>query len=394
MIKTLKDFNFKNKKIILRADFNVPLDGKGNILNDKKIKATIPTIKYLLKNKAIIIIITHLGRPKGKIIKKLRTNKIAKRLSSLLRKRVFYLNKCIGKDVENFINKLSHGNIVVLENLRFYKEEKENNVKFAKLLSKLADIYVNDAFAVSHRKHASISAIIKFLPSYAGLLLEKEIKILNKIMKTRKKPFIAVLGGVKISDKIDLINSLLKKADKILIGGAMMFTFLKAKKLGIGKSIVENDKVSLAKRLLKNKKIILPVDVVVSNKFDENSKSKIVNTDKIPSNSFGLDIGKNTIKNYKKIIKKAKTIIWNGPLGKFEFKRFSKGTNEIAKAIAKAKIISVVGGGETSAVIEKLKLEGRVTHLSTGGGAFLEFIEGKKLPGIVALEENYKKFRL
>lgn len=389
MIKTLKDFNFKNKKVILRTDFNVPIDNKGNILNDKRIKTVLPTIKYLIKNKAVIIIITHLDRPKGKE-EKLKTKKIAKRLSLLLKKRVFFFNKCIGKDVKDFINKLSPGDVVVLENLRFYKGEKENNRLFAKSLATLADIYVNDAFAVSHRNHASIYTITKFLPSCAGFLLEKEIKILNKLMKTRKKPFVAVLGGAKVSDKIGVINYLLKKADKILIGGAIMFTFLKAKGYCIGNSIVEDNKLNLAKKLLNNKKIVLPSDVVVSSSFGRNAKNVDIN--KIPSNSFGLDIGKKTINNYKKIIKKAKTVVWNGPMGKFEWKKFSKGTDEIAKAIAKNKV-AVVGGGETIVVIEKLKLEKKITHLSTGGGSFLNFIEGKKLAGIKALEENCKRFK-
>ena len=291
------------------------------------------------------------------------------------------------------------GEVVLLENVRFYREEKENSAGFARALADLAEYYVNDAFGTCHRKHATVVGVPAIIPGCAGFLVEKELKTMGNAISNPKKPFVAVLGGVKVSDKIEAINSLLKKVDKLLIGGAMMFTFLKAGGLRTGKSIVENDKLKLAKKLLKNKKIVLPVDTIVGNRLDRNAKARAVDVDKIGPKEIGLDIGPKTVKLYSDILKKAKTAVWNGSLGKFEWKKFSKGTEKIAKALAKSKAVTIIGGGDTTAAIDKLRLEKKMTHVSTGGGASLEFFAGKKLPGIEALEKSckttkkYRKFR-
>ena len=390
---SLKDFYLKNKKVIVRVDFNVPLNEKGLILNDRRIKESLPTLKYLIKNKARIILMSHLGRPKGKIIPKLKMNKVAERLGKLLNKKIIKTNDTIGAGIEKITNNLKSGQIMLLENLRFYKKEEKDDENFAEELASLADLYVNDAFGACHRAHASVHAITKYIPSSAGLLLEKEIKALSSLLEKPKKPFAVVLGGAKVSDKIGVITNLLKKADKILIGGAMIFTFLKAKGINIGNSKVEDDQLRLARKLLKNKKIILPTDCVIADKFDKDAKSKTVAVEQIKDSWFGLDIGPETINNFKKIIKQAKTIFWNGPPGVFEFKKFSKGTNEIAKAVASSRAVTAIGGGESIEVLDKLKLSHKITHISTGGGAALEFLEGKKLPAIKALEASYSRFK-
>lgn len=392
--KTLKDFNFDEKRVLLRVDFNVPIDENGNIDSDKRISAAIPTIKYLIEHNARIIIISHLGRPEEKE-EILKMNKVAERLSDLLKRKVKKLDDCTGKIVEDYISDMDPGNIIMLENIRFYKEETHVNdltrENFAQKLSKLGDIYVNDAFAVSHRKNASVYDITKFMPSAAGLLMEKEINTLSKILNP-EKPFYAIIGGLKISDKIAVIHNLLNKADKILIGGAMIFTFFKAKGYQVGRSIVEDDKLNLATILMKNPNISLPKDIVAAENNEECSSYKIVDYNKIPSGDIGLDIGPKTIEKYKEILKDAKTIVWNGPLGKFEWKNFSKGTNEIAKFLATLNATIIIGGGDTENAISKLGIAEKF-FVSTGGGATLEFLEGIKLPGIQALEENYKKFK-
>jgi len=391
--RTLKNFKFLNREVLVRVDFNVPLDENGKITDDKRIKAALPTIKYLIKKKAMVILMSHLGRPKGEIIERLKMDAVAKRLQKLLRKPVYKLDDCIGSHVENFVDGLFPGEVVLLENLRFYPEEKENDSNFAQELAGFSQIYVNDAFGTCHRSHASVDAITKYIPSCAGLLLEKELKIMGDALKKPKKPFVAVMGGVKVSGKIDAIKNLLKKVDTLLIGGAMMFTFLKAEGHNVGKSLVEKDKIKLAKQLLKSKKIILPVDAVVGSKLEKNTKSKSVAIEKIGSRDIGLDIGPKTVKIYSDILKKAKTIVWNGPMGKFEWKKFLKGTEAIARAMAKSKAFTVVGGGDSAAAVEMLNLENKMSHVSTGGGASLDFLAGKKLPGITALEKNYRKFR-
>lgn len=387
-MKTLKAFNVKNKRVLVRVDFNVPLDKKGNITNDKRIRAALPTIKHLIKNNAMIILMSHLGRPDGKIVKTLTMEKVGKRLKSLLKRNVYYQNDCIGNDIEDFIDKMVPGEVVLLENLRFYKQEKQNNKQFASSLADLADIYINDAFGTCHRAHASVEAITKYLPSAPGFLLEKEIKELS-YLKNPKKPFVAILGGAKVSDKIGVINNLLKKADKLLIGGAMAFTFLKSMGFKTGGSIVEKDKIPLAKQLLKKTdKIVLTMDNVIGDAFEPDAKKKTIHSDMIPDGWQGLDIGPNTIKLFKKHLKGAKTIIWNGTLGMAEWPRFRKGSAEIAKFLAKSRAKTIIGGGDTAALVDLLKLENKMSHVSTGGGAALEFLEGKTLPALKALNRK------
>ncbi len=384
-MKTLKDFNFKDKKVFLRADYNVSIDEKGNITDDERIKLSLPTIKYILKQKPkSLIIASHLGRPDGKIAGNLRMDKVAVRLSELMKRKVKKLDDCVGEEVKK---ETSGKGIFVLENLRFHPEEEKNDESFAKQLAELADIYVNDAFGASHRAHASVEAITNYLPSCAGLLLEKEITALKQVMENPEQPLIVILGGAKVSDKIGVIENLSKKADKILIGGAMMFTFYKAQNIEVGKSRHEADKLDAARSLL-TEKLVLPVDTVVADKFDKDANSQTVSIKKIPAEWIGLDIGEKTIKLYKKEIKKAKTILWNGPMGVFEFEKFAKGTNETAKAVSRAKAIKIAGGGETAAAINGLKLKKKFTHVSSGGGAMLEFLEGKELPAIAALDRN------
>lgn len=390
---TLKDFSFNDKRVLLRVDFNVPLDKNGEIESDNRIVAAIPTIKYLIENNAKLIIVSHLGRPENRE-KKFMMDKIAKRLSTLIGKKVKKLNDCSGSIIEDYISDMEAGDIIMLENIRFYPEETSmddsKRENFAKKLSSLAEIYVNDAFAVSHRKNASVYDIAKFLPSCAGLLMEKEINMLSKTLNP-EKPFYVIIGGVKISDKIAVINNMLNKANKILIGGAMIFTFFKAKGYVIGSSIFEEDKINLATLLMKNPNIVLPKDIVAAENNEEDSDYEIVDNNKIPPGYMGLDIGPKTIELYKEILSNARTIVWNGPLGKFEWKKFSKGTNEIAKFLATLDADVIIGGGDTENAISQLGLSEKF-FISTGGGACLEFLEGLKLSGIAALEENYKRF--
>lgn len=390
---SLKDFHVTNKKVLVRVDYNVPLNDKGLILDDSRIKMSLDTINYLVKNKARIILMSHLGRPKGKVVTKLKMDRVAEKLSGILKKDVMKFHDAVGAGMIKNANKLAPGDIMILENLRFYEEEEKDSKAFAKELASLADFYVNDAFGASHREHASVHAITRYIPSCAGLLLEKEITALSPLLENPKKPFIVLLGGAKVSDKIGVITNLLKKADRILIGGAMMFTFLKAKGISTGISKVEDSQLKLAKKLLKNKKIMLPADCIIADRFDKDARSENVKTSQIEDSWLGMDIGSQAIKDFKKLVKEAKTIFWNGPMGVFEWKRFAKGTEEIAKAIAASKAMTIIGGGESVEAIKKLKLSDKISHISTGGGAALEFLEGKKLPAIKALEESYLRFK-
>ena len=396
---TLKDLDIEGKKVLVRVDFNVPIK-EGKIWDITRLKASIPTIEYLIKNKCKLILMSHLGRPKelfaeGKTLdevkKELTLKPVAKELSNLLGKKVFFAEDSITQDF--VISHIPKEDIVLLENIQFHKGETKNDEAFAKKLASLADIYVNDGFGQSHREYASFCAITKFLPSCAGFLVEKELRVMGKAMEAPDKPFIGILGGIKISDKIKVIENLLKKVDKLLIGGAMIFTFFKAQGKNIGISKVEDENVDLARKLLHNKKIVLPVDVVVADKFDANADSKIVDVDEIPDDWMGLDIGPATIKNYKEILKNTKTIVWSGPLGVFEFEKFANGTKEIAEFLSTLNATTIVGGGDSAASVEKFGYASKLTHVSTGGGASLEFFEGKKLPGIAALEESYKRFK-
>ncbi len=391
---TLNDLDVRGKKVIVRVDFNVPLDKRTNeITDDKRIRESLPTIKYLVDGHAKVILCSHLGRPDGKVVDYLRMDRIAVRLGQLMNKKIKKLDDCVGDDVKDEIMKMNNGDIIVLENLRFHPEEEANDKKFSRKLADMAELYVNDAFGTCHRAHASTYGVTKYIKSAAGFLVEKELRVMEKAIENPERPFIGMLGGVKISDKIKVIENLLSKVDKLLIGGAMIFTFFKAQDKNAGASKVEEEYVDLARKLLHNRKIVLPTDVVVADKFDANANSKVVDANNIPNNWMGLDIGPTTIKNYKGILKNAKTVVWSGPLGVFEFDKFANGTKELAKFLSALKAVTIVGGGDTAAAVEKFGYAGKLTHVSTGGGASLEFFEGKKLPGIEALEESYKRFK-
>ena len=399
MKKTLKDLNLKNKKVLVRCDFNVPFDKEGNITDDIRIRASLPTIKYLLDNGAAVILLSHLGRPDGTADRKYSLQPVAQRLSSLLERGVCFEDSdtIVDDRVKTNAAKLKPGDIMLLQNTRFRKEETKNAGTFAKELASLGELFVNDAFGTSHRAHSSNVGICEYLPSALGFLVEKEVEIMGNALKDPKRPLTAILGGAKVSDKISVIENLLSIADNILIGGGMMYTFLKAKGYNTGSSLLEEDKVELAKDLIKkaetnNVKLILPVDTVVAKEFKNDTEFFTTDVDKIPDEYMGLDIGEKTIEMYKEIIENSNTVIWNGPLGVFEMDNFANGTNTIAKAIADNKdVISIIGGGDSAAAIEKIGLAENITHISTGGGASLEFLEGKKLPGIEAVDNKRKK---
>jgi phosphoglycerate kinase len=390
---TLKDMDLENKKVLVRVDYNVPLK-EGKVADDTRLKATIPTINYLLEKNCKIILMSHLGRPKddfkkGKGIeevkKRLTLKPVAAALSEILGMDVAFADDCV--DV-----RLPNADIVLLENLRLHKEEEKNDKNFAGKLSKHADIYVNDAFGASHRKHASVDSITKFLPSGAGFLVEKEVKELGKLLKP-EKPFAAIIGGAK-ADKIGVIRSLLPKVDYLIIGGVLADTFLKSEGIDIKASKFDEESMKAAKEFINNEKIILPVDCIIADKFDENAKSKEADFNEIPDDWMIMDIGSKTIEMYKEKLKRAKTIVWAGPLGVFEFNKFSNGTKSIAGFIASLDATTIIGGGDSAAAVEKFKLSEKMTHVSTGGGASLEFIEKEgKLPALVALEKNYDKFK-
>ncbi|MEM3126842.1 MAG: phosphoglycerate kinase [Candidatus Woesearchaeota archaeon] len=391
MIKmfSIDNFDVKDKIVLIRTDFNVPLDEQGNITDNKRIVASLPTIKELLKRGATVITMSHLGRPDGKKVKELQMDNVAKELAKELEVPVKKLDDCLGQKIKKEIQKKNYC-VYVIENLRFHNEEEANDERFAKEIAELGDYYVNDAFGTCHRAHASVVAITKFLPSATGYLLEKEISNLSKALKP-KKPFVVILGGAKISDKIGVIQNL--KATSFLIGGAMCFTFLKALGKEVGKSKAEEDKIDFAQKMMKKKNVVLPADVVVADDKENPTKVQTVNVDSIPKDTIGLDVGDKTVSLFKKEIKKAKTIVWNGPLGLFEKKPFDKATREIANSLKKSKAEIIIGGGDTIAAIEKLGIKKDNIHISTGGGASLEFLEGKKLPAIKALEENFSKYR-
>lgn len=392
-IAKLDDYNFRNKRVLIRVDFNVPLDKEGNILDDWRLKESVPTIQYLLDNGAQqIIMMAHLGRPKGEVVENLKMDKVAERFSEILGQDVAKTDDCVDID-------LPYGRIVLLENLRFHKEEKSKNdwerQEFAKKLADYADYYVNDAFGTSHRKHASFYEITKYLPSCIGQLVEKEISIIGDALAAPNRPFIAIMGGVKVSDKLGAIKNLLKKVDALLLGGAMVFTFYKAMGKEIGKSKVEDDQLELARELLENSdnKIMLPVDVIAAVEPDAESESDVYSIDNIPKDLMGVDIGPETINIYKEIIRKAQTVVWNGPMGIFEIERFAVGTNEVADAVGECPGITIVGGGDSEEAIKNIGIADKITHVSTGGGAALEMFAGKKLIAIKALEQNYEKFK-
>jgi 3-phosphoglycerate kinase len=389
---TLKDIDLKNKTVLVRADFNVPLDPDFNITDDTRIRATLPTLKYILDNGAKkLVVISHLGRPDGKPVAKYSLRPVAARLRELMAEGVLFLGDCIGDTIKQDIDR-SKEKIILLENLRFHAEEEANDSNFAKQLVDLADIFVNDAFGTAHRAHASTEGLTHFLKSAAGLLLEKEIKYLGDAVRNPQRPFMVILGGAKVSDKIGVIQNLLPKCDAIIVGGGMAYTFLKAQGKQIGNSKLEKDKLDLAKSILEqakklNKQILLPIDNLVVENIDANAKSEIVGED-IPDGKIAVDIGPKTVRYFEDKLKSAKTIVWNGPLGIFEIDAFSKGTQEVAEFIATLKTVSIIGGGDTAAAMAKFNLEDKMSHISTGGGASLEFLEGKILPGIAALSDK------
>ena len=391
--KTVKDINLSKKKVIMRADFNVPLDDDLQITDDTRIRAALPTIKYILKQNASLILMSHMGRPKGEAKKELRLNPVAARLKELLGMEIKKVDDCIGKEVKASASALKPGEVLLLENLRFHKEEEKNDESFSKELASLAKVYVNDAFGTAHRAHASTAGIAGHLPSVSGLLLEKEIYFLDNTLKNPERPFMVILGGAKISSKIGVLNNLLNKVDSMLIGGGMIFTFLKSRGINIGKSILETEKEVDAFELFKKakneeKELLMPVDILVADEISENASTSVVDINRIPEEMAGVDIGPKSIKLFKNKLNEAKTIFWNGPMGVFEIDKFARGTIEIAKAVAGSDAITVIGGGDSVAAINKFGLADDISHISTGGGASLEFMEGKPLPGIEVLEDK------
>lgn len=388
--KSVRDIDVSGKKVLVRCDFNVPLDENRKITDNRRIVAALPTIQYLLEHNAKVILCSHLGRPKGEAKPEFSLDVVAKELSRLLGKEVALAKDVIGESAKELTNKMKEGDVVLLENVRFHREETDNDPEFAKELASMAEIYVNDAFGTAHRAHASTEGVSHYLPAVCGFLIEKEIKFMGGALENPKKPFVAILGGAKVSDKIGVIENLLDKVDTLIIGGGMAYTFFKAQGHSIGNSICEEDKVNLAKELMKKAKqkgvkIVLPVDNHITTDYSNDTEDKIVNSDDIPDGWEGLDIGPKSIKSFEENLKNAKTIIWNGPLGVCEFPKYEVGTKEVAKAIAKTDSISIVGGGDSAAAIEKLGLAKEFSHISTGGGASLEFLEGKTLPGIACL---------
>ena len=388
--KTIEDIDVSGKRVLVRCDFNVPQDEEGNITDDRRIIAALPTIKYLMEHNAKVILCSHLGRPKGEFNMKYSLKPIAKRLSELLGKEVHMADDVIGDSAKSLAASLKEGDVMLLENVRFHKEEEANDMAFSKALAELADVYVNDAFGTAHRAHASTEGVAKYLPAVCGYLIQKEINVMGKALNNPVRPFVAILGGKKVSDKINVITNLIDKVDELLIGGGMAYTFFKAKGYEIGKSICEDDKVELAKELMekaahKGVKLLLPIDNVVATEFSNDAESKVVASNEIPADWEGVDIGPETVKLYGDALKNAKTVIWNGPMGVFEFDKFAVGTNEIAKILGGLDAITIIGGGDSAAAIEKGGFADKMTHISIGGGASLEFLEGKELPGIACL---------
>ncbi|HBL67210.1 MAG TPA: phosphoglycerate kinase [Firmicutes bacterium] len=382
----------KGRRVLVRVDFNVPQDDTGAIADDTRIRAALPTIQLLRERGGKVILVSHLGRPKGKVAEKYRMDPVAKRLSELLGTSVTKLNDCIGPEVEQAIAGMQPGDVVLLENVRFYAEEEANDPEFAKKLAGLADLFVNDAFGTAHRAHASTEGVAKVLPGVAGLLMQKEIETMGKALEDPARPFVAVLGGAKVSDKIGVIKNLLTKVDVLLIGGGMAYTFLKAKGLEIGKSLLDSEKVDLARELMqqavqKGVKLIVTEDVVVAKEFSADTEYKTVKVSEIPADWQGVDIGPETIARFAGEIAKAKTVIWNGPMGVFEIVPFDNGTRAIAAAIAKCDGTTIIGGGDSAAAVEQMGFADKMTHVSTGGGASLEFLEGIELPGVKVLQD-------
>ena len=388
--KTVRDIDVKGKRVLVRCDFNVPQEENGNITDNRRIVSALDTIKYLLDNNAKIILCSHLGRPKGEFKKEFSLAPIAAELSRLLGKEVKLAKDVIGESAQELVNNMKDGDIVLLENVRFHREETDNDPEFAKKLASFADVYVNDAFGTAHRAHASTAGVAAYLPAVSGFLIEKELDFMGEKLNNPERPFMAILGGRKVSDKIGVIESLLEKVDTLMIGGAMAYTFFKSMGYNVGNSICELDKLDLAKELMekakqKGVKFMLPVDTKIGKEFKPDTESKVVKYNEIPDGWEGFDIGDETIKLYVEELSKAKTVVWNGPVGLFEFDQFAIGTNSLAKALANLDAVTIIGGGDSAAAIEKLGISDKFSHISTGGGASLEFLEGEKLPGIECL---------
>lgn len=391
--KTVRDMDLKGKKVLVRCDFNVPQEETGKITDNRRIIAAIPTIQYLLDQNCKVILCSHLGRPKGEIKPEFSLAPVAEELAKQLGKKVQLAKDIVGEDAKRLTSQMKEGEVVLLENVRFDKREEQNDPEFSKQLASLAQVFVNDAFGTAHRAHASTAGVASYLPAVSGFLIEKELNFLGEALNHPKRPFVAILGGKKVSDKIGVINSLLDKVDTLMIGGAMAYTFFKSMGYNVGNSICELDKLDLARELMekakqKGVKFLIPVDTKIGKEFKKDTESKIVSYQEIPDGWEGFDIGTETIKLYQEELKKAKTVLWNGPVGLFEFDQFATGTNEIAKTLAGINATTVIGGGDSAAAIEKIGLSDKMTHISTGGGASLEFIEGKTLPGIDCLQDK------
>ena len=390
---TVKDLDVKGKRVFVRVDFNVPMDENQNITDDKRIRAALPTIQYLIDQGARVILASHLGRPKDQPEDKFRMDPVAKRLAELLGKEVTKVDDCIGPEVETAVAGLKDGDVLLLENVRFYPGEKKNDPEFAKNLAGLAEIYVNDAFGAAHRAHASTAGIAQYLPAAAGFLLQKEIEVMGKALNDPERPFVAILGGAKVADKIGVINNLLQKVDTLSIGGGMAYTFLKAQGYEIGTSLLDADSLTLAKELMeaakeRGVKFLLPVDIVIADRFAADAAYEVVPADQMRAGWMGMDIGPQTVELFSQEIKTAKTVVWNGPMGVFEMPNFAKGTQAVAQVMADSDAITIIGGGDSAAAVEQAGLADKLSHVSTGGGASLEFLEGKALPGVEALNDR------
>lgn len=391
--KSVRDIDLKGKVVFCRVDFNVPMKD-GNITDETRIVAALPTIKYLTEQGAKVLLASHLGRPKGQVVEELRLDPVAQRLSDLLGKEVVKTDEAYGEEVEKAVANLEEGGVILLENVRFYPGEEKNDPELAQKFAALADVYVNDAFGAAHRAHASTEGVAKHLPAVSGLLMEKELEVLGKALSNPDRPFTAIIGGAKVKDKIDVIDNLLDKVDNLIIGGGLGYTFIKALGHDVGKSLLEEDKVETAKAFMEKAKkngvnFLIAEDVLVADDFSNDANTKIVDIDSIPSDWEGLDIGTKTIEKYVKVIKESKLVIWNGPMGVFEIDAFANGTRSVANALAEATdTYSVIGGGDSAAAVEKFGLADKMSHISTGGGASLEFMEGKELPGVVALNDK------
>lgn len=391
--KSIEDVSVSGKKVLVRCDFNVPQDENGNITSDKRIVASLPTIEYLLKQGAQVILCSHLGRPKGEVNPKYSLAPVAARLSELLGIDVKMAKDVVGEDAKAKAKALKDGEAMLLENVRYHKEEEKNDPAFAKELASMAEIYVNDAFGTSHRAHASTAGVADYLPAVCGYLIQKEISIMGGALENPKRPFVAILGGAKVSDKIGVINNLLEKVDTLIIGGGMAYTFVKAQGGEIGASLLEADKMDYANEMLAKAKdkgvnLLIPTDTVIGDKFAADAESKVVPTGEIPEGWMGLDIGPKTVAAFSDAVKNAGTVIWNGPMGVFEFEKFAEGTKAVAAAIADSGSISIIGGGDSASAVKKLGFEKKMTHISTGGGASLELLEGLALPGIACLQDK------